>query len=196
MSNPMQQQSELNAVSTPAKVNGYDNFNKVIGKNIFNPVKYGAAISRKLEAVIEEGALEEPEFKTAALKFVGLALTLVGASSVAISAKGMNPGKDVLVLTTLEEVVVSATEFIPLIEKLYSAYEGVEHQQQGGLEADARIPNAPEVIQSESEPTTSGDSTSTADTGSTNANATSASGGVTFQRATPKFTPSTDKSAT
>lgn len=147
MANPIQQQSEKQANTSlqSGQAQVYTTFNNKVGKVIFDPNKYGAAIGRKLEAVLSEGALEQPEFMSALRKFAGGALTLVAMSAIAIREKGLNPGKDIAVLLALEGIVTEATDFIPLIEKLYAAYEGT-------TVAEASAVGEPEKTEDENEP--------------------------------------------
>lgn len=123
--NPVQLQSEANAPAAQSS-NGFSKFYGQISKHVFDPVKYGAAISKKLQVVVKAGAMEQGEFSADMREFVQEALVLVTLSSVAVGHKGLNPKDDLLVLEQLECMVITAGKFIPLIEKLYNAEEGVQ----------------------------------------------------------------------
>ncbi len=122
--NPLQQQSAINASKAQA-VNGFSKFHAEISKHVFNAEKYGIAISKKLQAILKVGIAEHQEFSTDLIAFVKEAMILVTVASIAVGQKGVNPKDDTAVLLQLEDLVVIANKFIPLLEKLYAAEEGV-----------------------------------------------------------------------
>lgn len=130
MTNPLQQASEHSAATATLKGTSlkpdspYAKFHAEVGRQIFDATKYGVAISKKLQAVTEEGALENPEFKLLLHKFATTAIILAATAGTAVTARGLSPGKDLQVIATIEDLVAVATAFIPLVERLYNAYEG------------------------------------------------------------------------
>jgi hypothetical protein len=122
--NPIQQMSEAQA-SKSQPVNGFSKFHNEISNKVFDPVKYGAAVSKKLQAILNEGALEHAEFSTDLREFIQESMVLVALAGIAVGHKAISPKDDVAVLLQLESLVITAAKFIPLIEKCYAAAEGV-----------------------------------------------------------------------